>query len=365
MTTVTLVDLTKEYTLGEPAVADLNLSVEDGELLALLGPSGSGKTTTLRLIAGLLTPTRGDLLFDGRSVLGTQPEKRGAVMVFQEHALFPFMSVGENVAFGLKVRGVGREAIGAAVAEALAAVRLEGYEDRWPDELSGGQRQRIALARALVVRPRLLLLDEPLSNLEPVLREELRDMIRALQKETGITTLFVTHDQAEAVALADRIALLFDGRLRQVGSPRGFYEHPHDEQVARFFGGVNFLSGVKQGATVETAIGSLEIATSDWPDGRVVLTIRPEAIEVGANGHNNVAAQIRSYSYRGLVAYCSAGVDGVQLQVVLPPHRRFRAGESIVLHLPRDRICLLPPGQQGVEQGSPVIQGQEPFTAAP
>ena len=342
MTTVTLAGLTKEYTPGEAAVSELNLTVGAGELLALLGPSGSGKTTTLRLIAGLLEPTRGDLLFDGRSMRDTPPEKRGAVMVFQEHALFPFMSVGDNVAFGLKVRGVDRKTIRTDVAEALAAVRLKGVEGRWPDELSGGQRQRVALARALVVRPKLLLLDEPLSNLEPDLRAELRDMIRSLQKETGITTLFVTHDQSEAVALADRIALLFEGRLRQVGPPRIFYENPCDERVARFFGGVNFLAGVKQGATVKTAIGPLEVTPSDWPDGQVLLTIRPEAIEVGANGFNSVAAQILSYSYRGLVGTYDARVNGVRLQVVMPPHHRLRPGESVVLHLPRERLCLLP-----------------------
>lgn len=352
MTALTLANLTKEYTPGVPAVADLNLSVKDGELLVLLGPSGCGKTTILRLIAGLLKPTRGDVLLDERSVLKTPPEKRGAVMVFQEHALFPFMSVAENVAFGLKMKGMARPAIRAGVAEALARVHLSGFEERWPDQLSGGQRQRVALARALAVRPRLLLLDEPLSNLEPALREELRDMVRLLQKEAGITTLFVTHDQAEAVAIADRIALLFNGRSRQVGSPRNFYENPVDEQVARFFGGVNFLPGVKQGTIIHTPVGPLEVAPSDWPDGDVLLTIRPEAIEIGANGYNNLQARIRSYSYRGLVAYCSAGIDGARLQVVAPPFRSYQEGELITLHLPRERICLLP-AKAGQRIGQP------------
>jgi ABC-type Fe3+/spermidine/putrescine transport system ATPase subunit len=344
MTTLTLSNLTKEYVPGVPAVVDLNLQVNDGELLVLLGPSGSGKTTILRLIAGLLKPTRGDLLFDGRSVLKVPPEKRGAVMVFQQHALFPFMSVAENVAFGLKVKRLNRTAIRASVAEALAAVQLSSFEDRWPDQLSGGQRQRVALARALAVRPHLLLLDEPLSNLEPGLREELRQMIRSLQKKAGITTLFVTHDQAEAVAVADRIGLLLDGRLRQIGTPRSFYERPVDEQVARFFGGVNVLPGVKRGAMVHTSIGSLEVAQSDWPDGEVLLSIRPEAIEIGANGHNNLRARIRSYSYRGLVATFRAGISGTELQVVAPPFGSYGEGEPIILHLPSDRICLLPPG---------------------
>ncbi|MCI0394547.1 MAG: ABC transporter ATP-binding protein [Chloroflexi bacterium] len=343
MTTVVLDGLTKEYTPGVAAVADLRLAVEAGELLVLLGPSGCGKTTTLRLVAGLLRPTRGDLLFDGRSMLATPPEKRGAVMVFQQHTLFPFMSVGDNVAFGLRLKGLSRAEVQAGVAGALAAVQLAGFESRWPDQLSGGQRQRVALARALAVRPKVLLLDEPLSNLEPGLREEVREMIRRLQREAGITTLFVTHDQAEAVAVADRIALLIGGRLRQVGRPRSFYERPADAEVARFFGGVNFLPGVKEGSVVHTGIGPLEVAQAEWPDGRVLVTIRPEAIEIGDNGHNNLPARVRSYSYRGLLAHCSAGVNGAELHVVAPPFRPYREGEQIVLHLPRERICLLPP----------------------
>jgi ABC-type Fe3+/spermidine/putrescine transport system ATPase subunit len=319
------------------------MDVADGEMLVLLGPSGSGKTTTLRLIAGLLNPTAGDLLFDGRSVLHTPPEKREAVMVFQEHMLFPFMSVGDNVAFGLKIKKQPKKAIREAVALALEAVQLSGFEGRWPDELSGGQRQRVALARALAVKPRLLLLDEPLSNLEPGLREELREMIRTLQREVGITTLFVTHDQMEAVAIADRIALLFDGHLHQIGRPRDFYEQPANEQVARFFGGVNFLPGIKQGGVVETAVGPLEVVQNGMPDGKVLVTIRPEAIEIGSNGHNNLPAEVSSYNYRGLVAYCKAGVEGLELQVVAQPFRPYTEGERVTLHLPRERICLLRP----------------------
>ncbi|MFZ0548419.1 MAG: ABC transporter ATP-binding protein [Candidatus Promineifilaceae bacterium] len=344
MTTVTLRNLTKAFDSGETAVEQLSMEVADGEMLVLLGPSGSGKTTTLRLIAGLLAPTEGDLLFDGRSVLRTPPEKRGAVMVFQQHMLFPFMSVGDNVAFGLKIQNRSKREIRQLVGEALEAVQLPGFERRWPDELSGGQRQRVALARALAVKPRLLLLDEPLSNLDPGLREELREMIRRLQQQAQITTLFVTHDQMEAVVLADRIALLINGHLYQIGRPRDFYERPANERVARFFGGVNFLPGIKQGEVVETAVGPLEIVRNSVPDGNVLLTIRPEAIEIGSNGHNNLPARVRSYNYRGLIAYCNIGVDGQELQVVAPPFRPYQEGELITLHLPRERICLLKPG---------------------
>jgi ABC-type Fe3+/spermidine/putrescine transport system ATPase subunit len=342
MTSLTLQNLTKEYTPGVPAVADLNLSIPDGELLALLGPSGCGKTTILRLIAGLLDPTRGDLLFDGRSVLALPAEKRGAAMVFQEHALFPFNSVGENVAFGLKIKKMDHHTIRKRVAEALALVQLSGFEDRWPEQLSGGQRQRAALARALVVRPRVLLLDEPLSNLELDLREELRTMIRRLVKEVGITTIFVTHDQAEAVAVADRTALILSGKLRQVGSSRDFFEHPADVEVARFFGWRNLISGTKKGKFVQTALGNLEIKHPACPDGEVIAAIRPESIQIGANGYNNLTGRVNTYTYHGSVAHCEAHINDVTLYVAAHPTHSLIEGAEIDLHLPSEHIFLLP-----------------------
>jgi len=346
MTTLTLQNLTKEYEPGVTAVTNLNLTIHDGELMALLGPSGCGKSTTLRLVAGLLQPTSGDVLFNGRSVLTTPPEKRGAVMVFQEHALFPFMSVGDNVAYGLKMRKLGRDEIKQRVTEALTAVHLPNFEDRWPDQLSGGQRQRVALARALVIRPHLLLLDEPFSNLDRSLRQELRQMVRQLQQETGITTLFVTHDQAEAVAMADRIGVMMNGRIRQIGRPQAFYEQPADAQVARFFGASNFLTGHKQGQTVATAIGSIEIPPSPLPDGPVLLTVRPEAIELGANGHNNFSAQVQSCSFRVPAQECQVSVSGVNLHLIPPPYTNLSSENEIVIHLPRERICVLPPEEK-------------------
>ena len=342
MTELILRKLTREYTPGVAAVRDLNITVNDGELMVLLGPSGCGKTTTLRMVAGLVQPTSGDVLFDGQSVLGLPPEKRGAVMVFQEHALFPFMNVGDNVAYGLKMRGVSRPDIRRRVAQALTAVQLAGSEERWPEQLSGGQKQRVALARALVVRPRLLLLDEPLSNLDRGLREELRQMVRNLQRESGISTLFVTHDQAEAVTIADRIAVMMNGSLRQVGRPSDFYEKPAGVDVARFFGAENFLPGVKQGSQAKTAIGVLEIPDSPLADGPVLLTVRPEAVELGANGHNNFPAQVQSCSYRGPATRCHVNVNGTTLQMTPPAYHDLREDEKIVVHLPRERLYLLP-----------------------
>jgi len=351
VTTVELVGLRKEYGDGPAVVRDLSLTIHDGELMVLLGPSGCGKTTTLRMLAGLTAPTAGDLRFDGVSVLNTPPEKRGAAMVFQQHALFPFMSVGDNVAFGLKLRKLDKTTTRERVAEALAAVQLPGFEERWPDQLSGGQLQRVALARVLAIKPRVLLLDEPLSNLDRNLRAELREMIRDLQRTTGITTLFVTHDQTEAIAIADRLALMLDGKLHQVASPRTFFEAPADAQVARFFGGVNFIPGVKDGAIVRTPAGPLEICTDGGsvdapdgiPDGEVLLTIRPEAVEIGRNGQNNLSASVRGYEYQGTNARCSVAVDGINLQILTQPFQSYRKDETITVHLPRERLCILPP----------------------
>lgn len=224
------------YGAGHPVLRGLDLDVTAGELVVLLGPSGCGKTTTLRVVAGLIEPCRGEILFDGESVLETPPERRGAAMVFQRHSLFPFRTVAENIAFGLRARKVAKNERPARVEAALESVQLGGFGDRWPDELSGGQVQRVALARALAISPRLLLLDEPLSNLDPNLRTELRTTIVELQRATAMTTVMVTHDRAEAKAVADRVAILIDGRIRQIGAPAEIFDRPVDDEVARFVG---------------------------------------------------------------------------------------------------------------------------------
>lgn len=355
MTSISLHTLAVAYRPDSPVLQDVTLTVKAEELMVLLGPSGSGKSTLLRAIAGLLRPCQGDICFNTRSVLKVPPEKRGAVMVFQEHALFPFMDVGTNVAFGLKMQRLDSETIRRRVAHALAAVQLAGFEARWPDKLSGGQRQRVALARALAIQPKVLLLDEPLNSLDPALREELRGVVRTLQSQAKITMIFVTHDQAEAMAIADRICLLIQGKVRQVGTPRSFFERPVDCEVARFFGGVNFLLGVKRGRIVETALGPLEITATNRPDGEVLVMIRPEAVEIARNGsesapsatyvqraHNNLVGSVESYSFQGRVARCRAGISNTQLQLTVPPYQQFRQGEKILLHLPRERIHLLP-----------------------
>ena len=347
MTRLTLDQLTKVYDAGKlPAVCALTLDVEEGELLVLLGPSGCGKSTTLRLIAGLLMPTSGDIRFDGRSVLDLAPEKRGAVMVFQEHALFPFLTVGDNIAFGLKLQNLDRPTIQQRIDEALKSVQLDGHEKRWPDQLSGGQRQRVALARALAIRPNVLLLDEPFSNLEPDLRHELRAMVRNLVREAGITTLLVTHDQEEAAAIADRIALIFDGRLHQVGDPQSFYTAPLDRQICEFFGGVNFLAGQRDGSDVTTAIGQLHVCpqpvVNSAGNGDVLLTIRPEAIELRACETNTVTGIVQERGFLGKRLRLQVNVAGERLAVDASPYSTVQRGDQLALYLPPERITFLP-----------------------
>ncbi len=301
-----LESITKRFDGNVVAVSDLSLEVERGEFLTLLGPSGCGKTTTLRMIAGFETPTAGRILVDGRDVTRLSPQRRGFGMVFQNYALFPHLDVAENVAFGLKTRGVARDEIRRRVEEALALVDLAGYGKRRVQELSGGQQQRVALARALAPEPDVLLLDEPLSNLDAALRERTRNELRALLKRVGITAIFVTHDQEEAFALSDRIAVLEKGRLQQVGTPEELYARPTNAFVASFLGRANFLdaTAVQQdgdvlvceiadgvrwrvsiagagGADVDAAHRRGGVATDRLTGAeRVRIMIRPEALRI-------------------------------------------------------------------------------------
>jgi len=329
-------------------VRDLTLDLPAGKITALLGPSGCGKTTTLKMIAGLIPPTGGDIAFDGASVRRTPAERRGAVMVFQNHLLFPYLTVAENVGFGLKMRGEERASVGRKVSDMLAQVRLAGFEQRRPRQLSGGQAQRVALARALVVEPRVLLLDEPLSNLDAHLRDEMRELILDLQRQRGITTVFVTHDQEEAVLLADRVALLLDGELQQVGEPRMFYEQPASAAVARFFGAVNFLSGTRAGSLVHTALGCFHVATTAQPDGPVTLTIRPENVRLccsdQAPSENSIAGVVARRAYAGTHTRLKVEAMGQRFDVVADASQgsRFADGDPVCLHFPPERLWLLP-----------------------
>ncbi|HRQ42109.1 MAG TPA: ABC transporter ATP-binding protein [Chloroflexota bacterium] len=356
MTEVQLHHLHKSYDGQRPAVSDLSLHMACGRITALLGPSGCGKTTALKLIAGLLPPDRGDITFNGRSVLTIAAEKRGAAMVFQNHLLFPTMNVFDNVAFGLKMRGEPQAVIQQRVAEMLELVKLPGYGRRQPHQLSGGQKQRVALARALIIQPKVLLLDEPLSNLDTHLRLEMRDLILGLQQQMDITTVVVTHDQEEAVILADHIALIFDGVLQQVGEPADFYERPLTAAIARFFGGVNFIPGLKQGADIFTSLGQLRVRRADLAgDGRVLLTIRPENVRLTdcPPPENCLPGRILSHVYAGThtrfkVATADPTLPPFEVIADATSQRHFAEGQNVFLQLPPAHLWPLPEGDTHV-----------------
>ena len=308
-----LAGLRKDYGVGDPAVDRLDLEIAKGEFVALLGPSGCGKTTTLRMIAGLVEPSAGRILLGGDDLTAKPVHRRNIGMVFQNYALFPHMSVADNVAFGLEMRGIAAAEILDRVAEALALVRLTGFESRRPKALSGGQQQRVALARALVIRPDLLLLDEPLSNLDAKLREEMRGEIREIQRRLGITTVFVTHDQAEALALADRIAVMERGRLAQLGSPEEVYERPATPFVARFVGRINALSATA-GGDGRLRIGGQPVPAGDLrPAGaRATVMIRPQHITLSQPG-TSLPARVTGITYVGDVVQIAVAGDGFSI----------------------------------------------------
>ena len=355
MTQLTLSGLTKIFDAkSNPAVDHLDLEIESGKLTALLGPSGCGKTTTMKMISGLLRPTAGDILFDGDSILNIKPEERGAVMVFQNYLLFPYMSIADNIGFGLKMRKVNRKEIRSRVTDMLDLVQLPGFEDRKPKQLSGGQQQRIALARALIVEPNVLLLDEPLSNLDAHLRDEMRELIRGIQTEMEITTVFVTHDQEEAVVLADKVALLFDGKLQQFDVPDAFYDKPETMEIATFFGGTNFIPGHYQDGEITTAVGRFTAPHSAIKAGDAMLSIRPEAIELGVEGHNSVQGTIRSHVYAGRYARFRVTIGETEIEAITDPGqvKLFTDGDAVAVKFHPDKIWVLEANSTGQPVGS-------------
>jgi spermidine/putrescine ABC transporter ATP-binding subunit len=291
------------------AVNDVTLDIARGSIFSLLGPSGCGKTTTLRLIAGFEQPSAGEVYIRGKRVTSIAPYRRDFSMVFQSYALFPHLSVAENVAFGLRMRSVPRGERATAVAAALDLVKLAALADRYPRQLSGGQQQRVALARAIVIKPAVLLLDEPLGALDKMLREEMQVELRGLQQRLGITAVFVTHDQEEALTLSDRVAVMRNGAIEQVGAPREIYDRPVNEFVAGFLGASNFLDGTVISldagiAKVETACGRVSVVTALAKIGaKVRLAVRPERVRMNASDGEGVSARIRDIVYRGSVTH--------------------------------------------------------------
>ena len=299
----------------------------------------------MKMIAGLLAPTSGDVTFDGRSVLKDKPEDRGVVMVFQNYLLFPYMNVAANIGFGLKMRKVNQTEVDQRVSEMLDLVKLPDLGSRRPSELSGGQQQRVALARALIVQPNVLLLDEPLSNLDAHLRFEMRDLIRNLQQNMGITTIFVSHDQEEAVVLADKVALILDGRLKQYDVSSAFYSRPIDKATALFFGGQNFVDGHVEAGVFSSVLGKMQLPDG-CTNGAGILTIRPENIRIGqsTDGLNTVTASLSDKIYMGTQTRLLCQVGGTLLEVIANPNdvQEYEVGQNISLHFPQNALWVLP-----------------------
>ena len=362
---VQLVDLVKRF--GDfTAVAGINLDMPSGEFFSLLGPSGCGKTTTLRMIAGFERPSEGQILLDGVDMAQTPPHKRNVNTVFQNYALFPHLTVEENVAFGLKYKDVSKQEMREQVGRSLELVALTGFGTRRPTLLSGGQQQRVALARALILNPAVLLLDEPLGALDAKLRKRLQIELKALQEEVGITFIYVTHDQEEALTMSDRIAVMSQGRVEQVGPPKEIYEEPATAYVADFLGVSNLMDATAAGQTVggcAVAIGEFSFTAGQGDEdtrGPAKVTIRPERVSLevqGTAGENRVPAMVERVVYVGSV---------LQVIVNLAPGQRIQAwmqneggampyesGAPITVHLPAEALRVLP------EAGTAVMESGE------
>jgi iron(III) transport system ATP-binding protein len=349
---VDLRGLTKRYG-GNAVVDDVSLRIEHGLLVCLLGPSGCGKTTTLRLIAGFVEPTSGEIAVGDRVVSSPArtlpPEQRNMSMIFQSYALWPHMTVAENVAYGLKLRKIDRDTIARKVAAMLATTKLAALAERYPGELSGGQQQRVALARALIVEPETLLLDEPLSNLDANLREEMRFEVRRLHDEYRYTTVYVTHDQSEAMTTADLIAVMNVGKIEQAGSPEDIYDRPRSEFVARFIGGSNVVQGRALDADHFELAGVVLRCVGEAlkPGAAALVSIRQHEIrlstgEPGESADNVLPAQIVRHVFLGNSRdYMVELADGTQLRVVASADQNVPQGDRVWLHLPPHRCRAL------------------------
>jgi len=355
MSLLVLQNISKRYD-STPAVKDVSVEIERGEFFGLLGPSGCGKTTTLRMIAGLERPDTGTITFDGRDITSLTPEARGFGMVFQNYALFPHLNVFDNIAFGLRARRQAKPEIAERVALALELVQLPGYEKRSVADLSGGQQQRVAIARAIAIEPALLLFDEPLSNLDVTLRDETRGELRELVKRLGLTAVYVTHDQEEAFALCDRLAVMFQGQILQLGAPRKLYEHPSRVSVAHFLGRNNLIRAMRLSAMksetgeFKTLDGGhlirLPVRTAELPplNRPCTLAIRPEHVVLTkdhVSGENVLPATVRESQFAGATSTIKLDANGLMVEALVLSTVSLAVGESCLIVLPTDRVTLL------------------------
>jgi spermidine/putrescine transport system ATP-binding protein len=367
---VQLVELVKRF--GDfTAVDGINLTVAPGEFFSLLGPSGCGKTTTLRMIAGFERPSEGQVVLDGVDVATVPPHKRNVNTVFQNYALFPHLNVEKNVAFGLKYKDTSKDETKRLVGRALELVRLSGYERRRPNQLSGGQQQRVALARALILNPSVLLLDEPLGALDAKLRKALQIELKSIQEEVGITFIYVTHDQEEALTMSDRLAVMSNGRVEQIGPPKEVYEEPSTAYVADFLGVSNLMDAAAYGphdGGCRIKVGEFElVAGQGEPDahGEVKIAIRPERVvleDSEASGANRIPGMVERIVYVGSAMQVIVHLaPGETLQALLPNEGSalpFHQGTSVAVHLPKEALRVLPQGEISEEGFTAAAQGR-------
>ena len=333
-----------------PAVENFNLEVEPGEFISFLGPSGCGKTTTLRMVAGFELPTSGKITISDQDLTYVPPNKRNVGMVFQSYALFPNMTVAENIGYGLKVTGKPKAEIKQRVNEMLALIHLESFEMRYPGQLSGGQQQRVALARALAIHPQVLLLDEPLSALDAKIRVELRQEIRRIQQQLSITTIYVTHDQEEALSLSDRVVVMSQGRIEQVGTPAEIYSYPETEFVAKFVGQINLLAvDIVNPPNGLVKVGQQAVRTSravNFPEGNPLrLAIRPEELNPGhVEGANNLTGIVDAITYLGSIVRLRINIEGNLVLMDMFNERKLHlpvVGDPFELNFDADACWLL------------------------
>jgi putative spermidine/putrescine transport system ATP-binding protein len=372
MSFLTLTGVQKIFPGGVVAVEDFNLEAVRGEFVSFLGPSGCGKTTTLRMIAGFEKPNAGTIVVDGTDITYRSPNQRNVGMVFQSYALFPNMSVADNIGFGLKVRKRSKGAIDKRVGELLELIHLEGRGDRFPWQMSGGQQQRVALARALAIEPQVLLLDEPLSALDAKIRIVLRKEIRAIQRQLGITTVYVTHDQEEALSLSDRVVVMSDGRIEQIGTPSEIYNFPNTAFVASFVGTLNLVTaGVVDAGAGRLSIDGQQVRTSKavtdaGSDGRVTLAVRPEGIELGDGepGANRLNGTVEDINFLGSIVRIRVkvgeGADGatptiIALDTFNEPHLRLPdVDQAVTISFPPEACFVLGAARDGALASSEV-----------
>ncbi|PAB58579.1 ABC transporter ATP-binding protein [Anaeromicrobium sediminis] len=337
MSKIQIKNVSKKFQHKE-ILKNINLTIEEGELISLLGPSGCGKTTTLKIIAGLMDFDEGDILFDGVSVLKKNSNKRGAVIVFQDYLLFPHMTVEENIGFGLKMAKRNKRDIKEVVNKMIELVELTGHGRKYPRELSGGQQQRVAIARALAVEPKVLLLDEPFSNLDIRLRESMRQFVLNIQRRLKITTILVTHDKEEALLCSHKVAVMLNGQIKDYDTPKNIYERPKSIDVCKFFGGRNYIEGRVKDYFFESALGEMKVQLDNKE--KATCVIRPEIIKIRKEDSKGMVGHIKSMKYGGDKTYYEVEVENILLKVIDICNDELYIGDRVNIIIDENKILV-------------------------